>query len=203
MPETTNNIYAALAAAQAKFRTPLRTKTAAYGKYADLQQCLNAVRPALNEQGIYLYQTVETDDQGWIVVETVLTHSSGMTLSSGKLRMPVGVAGKQNSAAQMFGSAETYARRYSLSAFLGIAADDDDDGQNAGRESTERKPPALTDEQKEMFRRAADEGRETFREFFKTRPTAEKAAFNADQSIIEECRARCEAATNKEKTNEQ
>lgn len=39
------------------------------------------------------------------------------------------------------GSAITYARRYSLSALVGVVADDDDDGEGAWRRDDDREPP--------------------------------------------------------------
>ncbi len=39
------------------------------------------------------------------------------------------------------GSAITYARRYSLSALVGVVADDDDDGEGAWRRDADREPP--------------------------------------------------------------
>ena len=40
------SIFEALAAAQAEFKAPTKTKKAAYGMYADLAEILAAVRPA-------------------------------------------------------------------------------------------------------------------------------------------------------------
>ena len=81
----------------------------------------------------FLGQKVRHADGG-LIVETILAHQSGETYSFGELFMPVGVAKGMNQA-QAFGSAETYARRYALSAALGVVADDDDDGQSAGSRS--------------------------------------------------------------------
>jgi len=66
-----------------------------------------------------------------VTVETLFIHESGETLSAGKLHVP---ATKQD--AQGYGSALTYARRYSLMAACGIAPEDDD-----GNAATKR-PPA-------------------------------------------------------------
>ena len=192
MPEN-NAIFAALVAAQQGFKTPIKNKTnPLYGsRYADIQAIIDAVRPALNAQGLFLYQTVETDEQGWLLVETIITYKNGETLSSGKLRVPVS-PGKNP--IQSLGSAETYARRYSLSAFLGIAAEDDDDGNAAGAGNKpaqqQKRPEALTEAQKQAFRSAADEGLQTFREYFSTRAPEERRSFNADRDFSEECRAR-------------
>ena len=123
------SIFEALAAAQAEFKAPTKTKKAAYGMYADLAEILAAVRPALNAHGIYLFQKVTSDGVN-VSVETVLGYKTGEVLSSGVLTMPVVRPGSSSSSAQGIGATRTYACRYSLSTFLGIAADDDNDGND-------------------------------------------------------------------------
>lgn len=56
----------------------------------------------------------------------MLFDASGEYIIYNPLSMPV-----QRKDAQAFGSAETYARRYSLSAAFGVSASKDDDGQQA------------------------------------------------------------------------
>jgi hypothetical protein len=56
-----------------------------------------------------------------VTVETVFLHTSGETMSSGPLHVP---ASKNDP--QGYGSALTYARRYSFMAACGIAPEDDD-----------------------------------------------------------------------------
>lgn len=92
-------------------------------KYADLSNCIDAVKEALNNNGFGLIQTSH-DYDGGVAVETVLYHKSGDCIKSGVLRLP---ASKQD--AQGYGSAMTYARRYSLLAVCGIAPEDDDANQ--------------------------------------------------------------------------
>jgi len=62
-----------------------------------------------------------------VTVETVFIHESGESIECGKLHVP---AAKQDP--QGYGSALTYARRYSLMAACGIAPEDDD-GNSASR----------------------------------------------------------------------
>lgn len=89
------------------------------GRYADLASCVEAVIDALNENGIALMQQT-TECADGVIVETLLIHESGEVITSGKLHVP---ASKQD--AQGYGSALTYARRYSIM-LLGIAPEDDD-----------------------------------------------------------------------------
>ena len=108
--------------AKKEFGPALKDKTnpAFRSKYADLGACLEAVDEALLNNGIALYQETFEDSTG-VTVETVLLHESGETIRSGKLHVP---ASKQDP--QGYGSALTYARRYSLMACCGIAPEDDD-----------------------------------------------------------------------------
>lgn len=97
-----------------------RTNPAFKSKYADLGACLDAVDDALLNNGIAMMQETFMDDTG-ITVETVFIHESGEIMRGGKLHVP---ASKQDP--QGYGSALTYARRYSLQAACGIAPEDDD-----------------------------------------------------------------------------
>ncbi len=125
---THKTIAAAFVAAQRGFSPALKTSTNPHfrSKYADLSACVEAVIDALNANGIAMMQHT-FEDQAGVTVETVFLHESGETLNSGKLHVP---ASKQD--AQGYGSALTYARRYSLMAACGIAPEDDD-GNAASR----------------------------------------------------------------------
>jgi hypothetical protein len=92
---------------------------------------------SLNNQGIYLMQLTEEHDGG-VKVSTVFIHESGEQLSGGSLFMP---ATKHD--AQGFGSALSYARRYSLMAACGIAPEDDD-GNQATKTAPQTAPPKAT-----------------------------------------------------------
>lgn len=113
---------AALVRAQREFGAALKTSAnpAFKSRYADLAVCLDAVAPALHRHGLALLQRTHPDADG-VAVETLLIHESGETISGGILRLP---AAKRDP--QGFGSALTYARRYSLMAVCGIAPEDDD-----------------------------------------------------------------------------
>lgn len=124
-------IAAALVKAQKEFGPALKTHTnpAFRSRYADLSACVEAVIDALNNNDIFLMQPTHECTDG-VVVETVFIHSSGEQLSSGKLHVP---ATKHD--AQGYGSALTYARRYSLMAACGIAPEDDD-GNHASKQKS-------------------------------------------------------------------
>lgn len=129
--------YTDLVKAQKGFDPALKTamNPAFRSKYAGLDACIEAVQPALNANGFFLTQRTHETETG-VSVETVFLHTSGVEISGGKLNLP---AAKQD--AQGYGSALTYARRYSLLAACGVAPENDDDGNSASK-SAPVAPPA-------------------------------------------------------------
>ena len=123
-------ISTALVKAQQAFGPALKSSTNPHFKsrYADLAACVEAVIDALNANGIYLLQK-NYDCTDGVMVETMFVHESGEMLECGILHVP---ASKQDP--QGYGSALTYARRYSLMAACGIAPEDDD-GNQASRKT--------------------------------------------------------------------
>lgn len=99
-------------------------------KYADLGAVIDAIKPALVEHQLFFTQRTDPVEGG-VQVETVLHHANGEEMSLGKLFVP---ANKRD--AQGFGSALTYARRYSLVTAFGVPVEDDD-GSAATRAPTE------------------------------------------------------------------
>ena len=130
------NIATALVKAQKAFGPALKTATNPHFKsrYADLSACVEAVMDGLNDNGIALIQKCYDCANG-VMIETMFVHESGEMLECGILHVP---ASKQDP--QGYGSALTYARRYSLMAACGIAPEDDDG--NAASKKVE-KPTVL------------------------------------------------------------
>jgi len=120
--DSITKVAAAFVKAQTAFGPALKSATNPHfkSKYADLAAVVEAVIDALNSNGIALMQRQHPNDSG-VCVETLLIHESGEILSAGMLTVP---AAKQDP--QGYGSALTYARRYSLMAACGIAPEDDD-----------------------------------------------------------------------------
>lgn len=112
----------ALVKAQKEFEPARKDATNPHfrSKYANLSACVDAVKDALNNNGISLIQNTHESDNG-VIVETIFLHESGEMYSSGKMNFP---ASKQD--AQGYMSALTYARRGQLLAACGIAPEDDD-----------------------------------------------------------------------------
>ena len=131
-------IAAALVKAQKAFGPALKTSTnpAFRSKYAKLENCIEAVIDALNDNGIMLMQQTRACEDG-VIVETTFIHESGEMLSGGILHVP---AAKHDP--QGYGSALTYARRYSLQAACGIAPEDDDGEASMKAYRPQEKPAA-------------------------------------------------------------
>lgn len=129
-------VSAAFVKAKRMFGPALKDKTnpAFRSKYADLGACLEAVEDALLANGIAMLQQTFDDSTG-VTVETVFLHESGEELRGGKLHVP---ASKQDP--QGYGSALTYARRYSLMTACGIAPEDDD-GNAASNSKAQQAAP--------------------------------------------------------------
>lgn len=96
-------------------------------KYADLGAVWDAVREALKAQDLTVSQFPDQTVSGEPALTTILIHKSGQWISG---TYPLCVTDKE-STPQGYGSALTYARRYGLSAVLGVIADSDDDGNAA------------------------------------------------------------------------
>ena len=135
--ESIAGLAAALAKAQGAMKGALKDSANPFFKsrYADLASVVEAIRAAFSANGLSYIQTVEPSDKDEVRVETTLLHSSGEWISCGILSLPVSKVD-----AQGYGSALTYARRYSLSAAVGVAPEDDD-----GNAASLAKPKATMD----------------------------------------------------------
>ena len=100
-------------------------------KYADLASVVAAIKPALVANDLWFRQASHERDGG-ICIETIVGHASGEEISFGNLFVP---AVKNDP--QAFGSAMTYARRYSLQSAFGVCPEDDD-GNAAAKAANDR-----------------------------------------------------------------
>jgi len=141
--ENVEKVSAALVAALADARNVALDAVNPHfrSRYASLPAMLDAVRPILAKHGLAAVQLAVSEPDGRVGVETILLHASGQYLASRILVMPT------KGDPQGAGSALTYCRRYALAAALGIAGDEDDDGNAASRKPTQR--PAAPAEQRQ------------------------------------------------------
>lgn len=139
--EDLNELFAALAKAQVDL--PMANKSKKNGhfksKYADLADMIKAAQTVLGQHGLAVSQYVSTEDNGSSTLTTVLGHSSGQWISS---RMRINPASQK---VQELGAYLTYIRRYAYAAIVGIAPDDDDDGESdrIAHEKKSGRTPAL------------------------------------------------------------
>lgn len=130
-------LYGALAKAQGQFPEIPKNRQGHGYKYADLAVILRTVRPILAKHSLAIIQYVQGD-----VLVTDLLHESGAKLSV-SYPFVTDATGRMN-AIQKVGAANTYARRYALSALLGLAADEDTD---AADEPVREEAPRLSPRQ--------------------------------------------------------
>ena len=107
-------------------------------KYATLASCMEAIKP-LYEAGICVLQPPVQCGPDGVCVTTLLIHTSGEWIR-GELYMP---AAKRDP--QGFGSAISYARRYCLSATIGLATEDDDGERAMNRGGAQGAPARKID----------------------------------------------------------
>ncbi len=124
--ESVNELATALAKAQGDMKAAAFNRVNPHfkNKYADLAAVWDAIRGPLSKNGLSVTQTIEPINGSGVYLRTVLRHASGQWVSS-LYPLPEGAK------PQELGSALTYGRRYSLSSLVGIAADEDDDANEA------------------------------------------------------------------------
>jgi len=137
--EDRKELFKAISAAQGEFTTVEKGKDNPFfkSKYAPLDSIIEMIRPVLakHELAVVQFTDIPAEDNG-IIVETVITHSSGQYIS-GRLLMPVAKEDPQGA-----GSSLTYGRRYALAAALGIVSDEDVDGNQpeGGKQQRQQAP---------------------------------------------------------------
>jgi hypothetical protein len=138
MSATIGELATALGKAQAELKpAPMDSVNKFLGnRYADLGAIIETAKPVMLKNGLAISQLVGSDGDR-VSVTTVLMHTSGEWLKD-TVSITVDYE-KVKSAAQTAGSLITYLRRYSLSAIMGIYADEDADG---GTETQPETKPA-------------------------------------------------------------
>lgn len=138
------NLAKALAAAQLEIKAPIKNRHVDFVpknggprvkySYADLADVIESCKP-LAKHGLAVIHQMTLDEAMGLLLITSLIHESGESV---KTLYPLPDPSKIR--AQDFGSALTYARRYSLSSIVGIASEEDDDGQEAPPPEPPKKP---------------------------------------------------------------
>lgn len=108
-------------------------------KYAPLDAIVDATRPVLLKHGLAISQT-PLYMEGSAGVETTILHTAGHSTTT-TLLLPL-----KDQSPQGVGGAITYARRYALAAVLGLATEEDDDGNvssGLSKKTAEEARPAV------------------------------------------------------------
>jgi len=116
-------LFAALIKAQSQIKNAVKDSVNPHFKnrYADLESVWDAVRDALHKNDLAVLQLTDIDASGAPVLITRVIHTSGEHVEG---RYPL--VCKDPTDAQKLGSSMSYARRYALSAMLGVIQSDDD-----------------------------------------------------------------------------
>jgi len=124
--ESIAQLASALALAQGEITVAVKDATNPFHKnrYATLASTWEACRAALSKNGLSVIQPVRAKGKV-VLITTRLMHASGEWIEETLLM----TAGQDTP--QGIGGTITYGRRYALSAMVGVAPDDDDDGNQA------------------------------------------------------------------------
>lgn len=139
-----NELCSALSKAQGEMTGAKKASANPFFKsqYADLASVMEAIAKPFSSHGLSYVQSASTVD-GWISVTTRILHESGQWIESDPLILPPVKADPQ-----AFGSAVSYAKRYSLQAFAGVPSVDDDG--NAAVQGTEEWQKPIRGKDKEL-----------------------------------------------------
>lgn len=123
-----SELFTALSQFQSELKPAGKTSSNPFfkSKYADLAAVWNSIREPLAKNGLSIIQTTRISETGPVLV-TSLCHKSGQSVSG---EYPIKA---KDDSPQAIGSAVSYARRYALSAILGVVAEDDDGEAAMGR----------------------------------------------------------------------
>jgi hypothetical protein len=115
-------------------------------KYADLADIADVIRKPMADCGLAWLQNPVLDENNEVIgIYTILVHESGEKIEFDPIPVKEDDRNQTNTASQKQGSAITYARRYSLSLALGLAADEDNDAAaiqpepDAPKQTTQRR----------------------------------------------------------------
>jgi hypothetical protein len=130
MSDSVSKIAAALLASQREIEGVSKNADNPHFKhrFADLTAVIEATIPVLNKHGIAVIQLpTQPVHEGELALTTMLLHESGESIS-GTAYVPLA-----KNDPQAYGSAMTYARRYSLGSAVGLKFIDDDAESAMGR----------------------------------------------------------------------
>lgn len=138
--ENQNNLFAALARAQATYSSAQKSGYNPHFKssFSTFEDLILASRESLVREGLSVSQFLESSEDNKDYLVTLLMHASGESIKS-RVRIYL----KDNTEIQKLGSAMTYLKRYVYASICGISTSEyDGDGNDAGFVE-----PTITDKQ--------------------------------------------------------
>lgn len=139
------NIIPALMSVQSKMSAVTKDTRNDFfkSKYADLAAIWDACKMHMADMGLLVVQNPCGTDAGMVSLETIIFHAESCEWISSTIAMPL-----TKNDAQGVGSAITYARRYALSAMLGIVTEDDDGNAASGNAPTKKREREMYPDEK-------------------------------------------------------
>lgn len=130
--ESIENLAKALAKAQGELGNAKKDSVNPHfrSKYADIAEVLDTIKPVFSKHGLSFVQIPGMNGDR-LTLETMLIHESGEYITG------IGETPLSKQDPQGVGAAITYMRRFSLSAYSGLAQEDDD-GNTASSQNTDR-----------------------------------------------------------------
>jgi len=138
--EAINELSGAMLKVQAEIVPAIKDRENPFAKarYATLNSVVEASREALLRHGLWLVQYSVPVEVGYLGLVTKLVHAASGQWQASLMVMPLPKADPQG-----YGSALTYARRYSLATLVGLVVEDDDGEAACGRSRKDRKKVGL------------------------------------------------------------
>lgn len=128
---------------------PLKNK-----KHVELGEIVRVATPSLSKYGLSISWKLTKDDKDWMEVTCTLRHEDGHSESVSMGGAPD--TGPGRNAIQARGSSKTYLERYTATAILGLAPEDDDDGNGGPKSKEDYMPDDKVEEWCDAMRQAPD-----------------------------------------------
>jgi hypothetical protein len=192
--EQLGQLAKALAAAQFEMGAAVKGSVNPHFKsrYADFAAVVDASRPVLAKQGLALIQGTASEG-ATVTVATRLLHTSGEWIESA-LTLTA-----RDASPQALASVLTYGRRYGWSTLIGLAADEDDDGEKASPRPAQpvqeaSSVPAGFAEWLMDLEAIADEGTERLKQTWSQSPLAFRSHLsNTQRGLVDQLKVRAAA----------
>jgi hypothetical protein len=192
-------LYAALAKAQGEFlpiaknrnvKIAMKSGGSYQFRYADLEAILAATRPALSKNGLAVVQMLESTGAGTLLVTKLVHAEGGVVYSDVKLPSP------SDADPKAFGAVVTYFRRYTYSAAIGVAADDDlDENEQPAQDADAQRAAELTGLISKA-RAAAAGGTEAYKTFWAELSAEDRKSISALHTGLKKQAEEVDAAKN-------